>query len=170
MGRRYGVGLVIGVLVSAVGLVTSLNAQAPESKDKAKGTSTRSSRTAWGEPDIQGIWNFGTITPLQRPLKGEFANRLNLTPEEVQAINEQRPNLRLRREPQESRARRPIATWHITRNGGIAACRSVARRSSPIRRTAACPVHPGRKRAVGAPRVVAWAVTAAATTHYRAER
>ncbi len=24
-------------------------------------------RTAWGEPDLQGIWDFRTITPLQRP-------------------------------------------------------------------------------------------------------
>ena len=24
-------------------------------------------RTAWGQPDLQGIWDFRTITPLQRP-------------------------------------------------------------------------------------------------------
>ena len=92
MSRQYVVGLGIGVLVSAVGLVTSLNAQAPESKDKAKAKSFKLSRTAWGDPDIQGIWNFGTITPLQRPLQGEFANRDNLTPEEVAAINHREAN------------------------------------------------------------------------------
>ena len=24
-------------------------------------------RTAWGAPDLQGVWDFRTITPLQRP-------------------------------------------------------------------------------------------------------
>ena len=24
-------------------------------------------RTAWGEPDLMGIWDFRTMTPLQRP-------------------------------------------------------------------------------------------------------
>src|SRR5262245_2134645 len=24
-------------------------------------------RTAWGDPDLQGIWDFATITPLERP-------------------------------------------------------------------------------------------------------
>ena len=24
-------------------------------------------RTAWGEPDLQGVWDFRTLTPLQRP-------------------------------------------------------------------------------------------------------
>lgn len=92
MGRRYGVGLGISVLVSALGLLTSLNAQAPDSKDKAKAKSFKVSRTAWGDPDIQGIWNFGTITPLQRPLNGEFANRDSLTVEEVAAINHREAN------------------------------------------------------------------------------
>ena len=26
-----------------------------------------SPRTAWGDPDLQGIWNNATLTPLQRP-------------------------------------------------------------------------------------------------------
>lgn len=84
MFRRYVVALGIGALVSA-GLVTSLNAQAPE-KGKAKGT-YKVSKTPWGEPDIQGIWNFGTITPLERPLTGELANKTDLTPEEIAKIN-----------------------------------------------------------------------------------
>jgi hypothetical protein len=87
MSRRYIVGVGIGVLVSIAALVTSLNAQVPEGKNKPKAKAFKLSRTAWGDPDLQGIWNFGTITPLQRPLKGEFAGRENLTPEEVAAIN-----------------------------------------------------------------------------------
>jgi hypothetical protein len=25
------------------------------------------SRTSWGDPDLQGVWNYGTMTPLERP-------------------------------------------------------------------------------------------------------
>src|SRR5215470_19482215 len=38
-------------------------------------------RTPWGEPDLQGIWNGETLTPLQRPAR--FANKPVLTPEEA---------------------------------------------------------------------------------------
>ena len=42
-------------------------------------------RTAWGDPDLQGVWNHGTITPLERPV--EHAGRERLTDEEVAALN-----------------------------------------------------------------------------------
>ncbi len=42
-------------------------------------------RTPWGDPDLQGIWNHGTITPLERP--SEYAGREFLTAEEVAAAN-----------------------------------------------------------------------------------
>jgi hypothetical protein len=38
-------------------------------------------RTAWGEPDLQGIWDFATITPLERPK--ELAGKEVLTEEEA---------------------------------------------------------------------------------------
>ena len=38
-------------------------------------------RTAWGQPDLQGIWDFRTITPLERP--EELADREFLTGEEA---------------------------------------------------------------------------------------
>ena len=41
-------------------------------------------RTAWGDPDLQGIWNGKTTTPLERP--DEFADREFLTDEEVVAL------------------------------------------------------------------------------------
>lgn len=34
-------------------------------------------RTPWGDPDLQGVWNHGTITPLERP--AEYAGRERLT-------------------------------------------------------------------------------------------
>ncbi len=46
-----------------------------------------SPRTAWGDPDLQGIWNNNTITPLQRP--AEFADQEFLTTEEAAEIERQ---------------------------------------------------------------------------------
>ena len=42
-------------------------------------------RTPWGDPDLQGLWNYGTNTPLQRP--PEYAGQEWLTEEEVTAAN-----------------------------------------------------------------------------------
>ncbi len=40
-------------------------------------------RTSWGVPDLQGIWTFRTITPLERPR--ELADKQELTEEEAAA-------------------------------------------------------------------------------------
>ena len=42
-------------------------------------------RTPWGDPDLQGIWSYASITPLQRP--SELAGREFLTEEEVAEQN-----------------------------------------------------------------------------------
>ncbi len=42
-------------------------------------------RTPWGDPDLQGLWNYGTNTPFQRPPK--YAGRELLTQEELAAEN-----------------------------------------------------------------------------------
>ena len=46
-------------------------------------------RTAWGDPDLQGVWDYWTFTPLERP--DEFAGRDQLTAEEA-AVVAQRSN------------------------------------------------------------------------------
>ena len=38
-------------------------------------------RTAWGQPDLQGVWDFRTITPMERP--ADLAEREFLTDEEA---------------------------------------------------------------------------------------
>ena len=41
-------------------------------------------RTEWGQPDLQGVWNFSSDVPMQRP--AQFGNRQFLTAEEIAAI------------------------------------------------------------------------------------
>ena len=40
-------------------------------------------RTAWGHPDLQGVWDFRTITPMERP--AELAGKEVLSEEEAAA-------------------------------------------------------------------------------------
>ena len=40
-------------------------------------------RTEWGDPDFQGIWNYATMTPLERPR--EFAGQAVLSESEAVA-------------------------------------------------------------------------------------
>lgn len=44
-------------------------------------------RTPWGDPDLQGIWDYWTFTPLERP--AEFADRDVLTAEEAAVVARQ---------------------------------------------------------------------------------
>ena len=44
-------------------------------------------RTAWGQPDLQGIWDFRTITPLQRP--EELGDKEFLTEEEAANLEQE---------------------------------------------------------------------------------
>ena len=48
---------------------------------------TASVRTAWGEPDLRGIWDFRTITPLERP--EELADQAFLTEEEATTLEQE---------------------------------------------------------------------------------
>ena len=40
-------------------------------------------RTEWGQPDLQGVWNFSSEVPMQRP--PEYGERQFLTEEEIAA-------------------------------------------------------------------------------------
>ena len=44
-------------------------------------------RTAWGAPDLQGVWDFRTVTPMERP--DEFEGQEFLTEEEAAALEQQ---------------------------------------------------------------------------------
>ncbi len=61
-------------LLSALPLITS--AQSARSPAMAL--------TAWGDPDLQGVWDYGTITPLERP--DEFVDKEVLSSGEAAAL------------------------------------------------------------------------------------
>jgi hypothetical protein len=44
-------------------------------------------RTSWGAPDLQGVWNYATITPLERP--SELAGKQVLTDQEAAEFEKQ---------------------------------------------------------------------------------
>ncbi len=46
--------------------------------------STDAPRTAWGDPDLGGVWDYWTFTPLERP--EELADRATLTVEEAAVV------------------------------------------------------------------------------------
>ena len=47
-------------------------------------------RTAWGSPDLQGVWNNSTLTPFQRP--AELGDQEFLTEEEASGIEQRAAN------------------------------------------------------------------------------
>ena len=47
-------------------------------------TGAEGPRTPWGDPDLQGVWDYWTFTPLERP--DEFAGRGELTAEEAAVV------------------------------------------------------------------------------------
>jgi hypothetical protein len=56
---------------------------------KAVGTAKKwtSPRTPWGDPDLQGIWNNSTITPIERPK--ELAGKEFLTDDQAAKLEEE---------------------------------------------------------------------------------
>jgi hypothetical protein len=57
--------------------------QAPAAPASAK-AAVPVTRTPWGHPDLQGTWDYRTITPLERPR--EFGTRAFYTDEEVKSL------------------------------------------------------------------------------------
>ena len=75
--------VVIAVVLLAPDLVAG---QDPTAAAPTAEADAAAFRTPWGDPDLQGIWSYATITPLQRP--SELAGRKFLTDEEVAEQNQ----------------------------------------------------------------------------------
>ena len=73
--------MTLNKLVSCLGVVVGLSLMA--SPVTAQPTS-EVPRTTWGAPDLQGVWDYRTLTPLERP--DELEGRESLTDEELAAF------------------------------------------------------------------------------------
>ena len=82
---RTAWAMVAAALAIAMILVESTTAQAPVPQAGTAANSTAPSRTPWGDPDLQGTWDYATITPLERPDK--WKERETLTDAEVKDLN-----------------------------------------------------------------------------------
>ncbi len=73
--RRHPSVSVVAVVV-AIGLLGTMQASAQ----------TDPPRTTWGQPDLQGVWDFRSITPMQRP--NDRADQEFLTTEEAAELDQ----------------------------------------------------------------------------------
>src|SRR6059058_3450510 len=92
VGRR--VAAIVAVVV-AVAVPVAVAGQSSAASPKASISSTVP-RTPDGHPDLQGVWFFATLTPLQRP--DNLAGRTHITDAEVADI-EKRSEQRAANEP-----------------------------------------------------------------------
>ncbi|SVB98630.1 uncharacterized protein METZ01_LOCUS251484, partial [marine metagenome] len=53
----------------------------------AAAQSSTGTQMPWGDPDLQGVWDYRTITPLQRP--GDQAGKEFLTEEEAASLEQE---------------------------------------------------------------------------------
>jgi hypothetical protein len=92
-----------GLIVAAALLLAAVAAQ-PQSNNTPVAVEagriakkSRVPRTPEGRPDLQGVWNFATVTPLERP--AAFAGKQILTDEEIAAVEKQAAENTLDRPP-----------------------------------------------------------------------
>jgi hypothetical protein len=112
--RLIGVFVVVGLVVAVAGLLRQAQASAD-------------GRTAWGHPDLQGIWTDPYQTPLQRP--PQFADKEFFTDEERQKLDEQRAGIPRRDQRVERGSERDVAGAY---NAVFQSVRPTGRRTSLV--------------------------------------
>lgn len=101
MNRRANAGLLVAMGL-AIGWLESSSVDGQTTGGSAAPTSGASNRKTWkaprtadGHPDLQGVWDYRTITPLERPTA--LGDRAELTADEAEAF-EREENRRLNRD------------------------------------------------------------------------
>src|SRR6187200_269499 len=79
----------VAAIVAVVAAAVPVAGQSKPAPPKAS-TSSAVPRTADGHPDLQGVWLFATLTPLQRP--DNLAGKTHITDEEIATIEERAGN------------------------------------------------------------------------------
>ena len=110
---------VVGVLLAVVVLLKF----APT----GSATSAPGSRTAWGDPDLQGIWTDEYQTPLQRPAK--YANKETFTDDERAELDRQRAAILRRDQRVEIGSERDVAGAY---NAGFQSITHTGKRTSLV--------------------------------------
>jgi hypothetical protein len=100
-------------LVAALGVV-SLLAQAPDHATSTATVPSNVARTSWGDPDLQGVWDYRTITPLER--RPELGDREFYTDEEIAAL-EGRAARRMEQPPDENTPANLVHAEYLTDPG-----------------------------------------------------
>ena len=72
----------LAISFAAISLIAQSRPAAP---NPASASRYASPTTPWGDPDLQGLWSYATITPLERP--AQDAGKEFLTREEADALN-----------------------------------------------------------------------------------
>ena len=98
--RLIGVIGVVAMVIAAAGLLRL-------TRVPAEGQTPAATKTAWGEPDLQGIWTDVYQTPLQRPAK--FAQKELFTDEERAELDTQRAGIPRRDQRVERGSERDVA-------------------------------------------------------------
>ena len=76
----------MGVVATVIAIVSLGPAPVAAQAQTAAAETRTAPRTAWGEPDLRGIWDFRTITPLERP--SDLAGKQVLTGKEATELEE----------------------------------------------------------------------------------
>ena len=105
MRRRLLVVTVVLALIGAVAGLLRLTGGAAQGQTAVN--TGPAPRTAWGDPDLQGIWTDPYQTPLQRP--PQFANKESFTEEERAALDQQRAGILRRDQRVERGSERDVA-------------------------------------------------------------
>src|SRR5262245_41348989 len=75
------------LLIAATAAADHLFAQSPAPVNGARAAAPAPvPKTPWGHPDLQGTWDYKTITPLER--RPEYGDRQYLTDEEVKRLED----------------------------------------------------------------------------------
>lgn len=79
---RLALALLVGTALAATGA-----AQAQTTAPAAEAQQFKAPRTAFGQPDLQGVWSNASLTPLTRP--AALGTRLTYSEEEVKKLEDQ---------------------------------------------------------------------------------
>src|SRR5438128_6078919 len=79
--RLLRLSLLFAVTIGVASVTAQTAASKPSARVAPAAKTSAALRTAWGAPDLEGIWDFRTITPMERP--PELAGKATLTAEEA---------------------------------------------------------------------------------------